>query len=356
VTIPGAKRILCQIASDLRVGQPADSFSSDCSLCCSDRIGTVVNVRGQLDVALIQLVSGLDYLDEVKGDAGTGQADTAITGTHTVTSAEQVAAYPVNKRGAVTLYTSGTVDALNVSGYATNSTSSANWVIFYRFYESAMFVVGNGGAAFSDQGDSGSPVFNNNGEIVGLLFAGSANAGRSVVTPIDQIVSSFGVTVVTATGLGQKQTVSAAEGVSTIARVDAAQLPQAVREAQEEMSSTAFGQELTALVRTHAQEVQTLINCNHRVATAWRRNSGPQILNNMLRFLQERNDPIAEPPDGPPITDRLSNIQRSLSRHGSKALAADLERYGPEILPLTRLGYPEMIARMNAGRPPAPGP
>ncbi len=345
VTLAGVAQMRCQITSDIRVGQPTDGFSSNCSLCCTDEIGRVLNASIELDVATIQLRRGLDYEVEVKGDSSVPVADTAIKGVHTVTDAEQAASYPVNKRGATTLFTTGVVDALDVSGFGVNTPDGITWVVFYRIYQHAMFVLGSGGAPFSGGGDSGSAVLNNSGEIVGMLFAGGS--GRTVVTPIDQITTGMAVTVATASALGRKQTVTQAEGAMAMVRADGDLVTRQVLEAQAEIMATPAGKELAELVRRHSEEVQTLVNGNPRVATTWHRNGGPRIAEAVFRYLQEQSPRLPDDLDGVSLTERLTNIQRALMKYGSQALSMDLERYGPRILALTRLSYPELVARMR---------
>jgi hypothetical protein len=354
VTIAGATRILCQIASDLRVGQPTDGFSSNCSLCCTDEIGRVVDAHTDLDVALVQLRRGLEYLNEVKGDDEIPKKPhTFIKGAHAVTDAEQQqqGGYPVNKRGATTGYTSGHVghvDAVDASGYTTNAGENFAWTVFFRYYTGAMIVEGDAGVPFCTLGDSGSPVFNNQGQIVGMLFAG---ATRGVVTPIEQITNTqtgLGVTVVAAQALGVKHTVTDAEGALAMVRVDADELmTRRVLEAQGEIAATPAGRELAEVVRRHTEEVQTLVNTNRRVATVWRRYGGPQLVEAVFRYLQEPTRRPSDAASGPSLTERLSNLQRALVKYGSAALSADFERYGPQILALTDLSYAEMLNRLT---------
>ncbi|MGF6877244.1 hypothetical protein [Paraburkholderia sp. MM5477-R1] len=358
VTIPGATAVLCQIASDIRVGQPMDGFSSNCSLCCSDEIGRVLNAHADLDVALVQLRRGLAYMDEVKGDDSIPKPHTAITGFHRVTVAEVNASYEVHKRGATTLYTSGIVDSVDffsgVIGNSGHTESGDSWRVFYRYYDEAMVVKGNGGLAFSAPGDSGAAVFNNSGEVVGMLFGGAAD--RTFVTPVDQIITGMGVTVVTATALGQKLTVSNAEGALAMVRADGDLATPQLLEVQAEISATPAGRELAELARRHAEEVQILVNTNPRVATAWHRNGGPRIAEAVFGFLQAKDTRLPEELDGISLPDCLRNIQRALMKYGSEALSADLERYGPQILALSNLSYPEMLARMRGQQSVVPVP
>jgi hypothetical protein len=346
VAFNGAKVATCLIAPDVRVGQPSDDFSSNCSLCCTDEIGRVIAARVDLDVALINLRQGLEYRVEIKGDSSIPQPDIAIAGIHKVTDDEQTAGYNVHMRGANSLYKTGLVDALDVSSYSTNSPPSKSWTVLHRTYTGGMYVVGTGGQ-FSSEGDSGAAVFNDAGEVVGLVFAGEAS--RSAVTPIFDITSSFGLTPETATATGlPPKTVSEAQGALAMARLDNDEAIRNVVAAQAEISATTAGKELADAVLRNVQEVQTLVNTNARVATAWHRNGGPHLVRAVLAFLRDRTHQLPSELDGVRLSDRLENIQRALSRHGSRPLVSDLERYAPQMLELVGLSFSELLAQLEA--------
>jgi hypothetical protein len=345
VTIGGTQQARCIITRDLRVGQPSDSFSSNCSLCCSDHMGQVLNSHQSLDVALVQVRQGLKYLNEIEGDntASPPFANTVIRGVHPVTDPEAQAHYPVNKRGALSGYTSGVVTTLSTYGWAASAPPNS---VFYRFYDNAMVVMGNGGVAFSGPGDSGAAVFDNSGNIVGILFGGS---GKTLVTPIALISSELKVTVATSTALNQTQgPVTAAQGAPAAAAAVADDVVlRQVLETHAEVAATPAGKQYADLITRHAAEVQTLVNTNLKVAVVWHRNSGPDLIRALLRMMQARDERLPEVIDGVPLTERLTRIRDALMRYGSPELNADLTRYAAGLLGLTGLTYSQALATLR---------
>jgi len=61
------------------------------------------------------------------------------------------------------------------------------------WFAGSFTVEGDGGATFSDHGDSGSAVVKQTGEVVGLLYAG--NGTQTYACPIDAVLKRFGCTL-----------------------------------------------------------------------------------------------------------------------------------------------------------------
>jgi hypothetical protein len=347
-TIAGAAQVSCIITRDSRVGQPTDSFSSNCSLCCSDEMGRVLVSRIDLDTALVQVRRGMQYLNEVKGDDTIPIGNTVITGVHPITDADISANLAVHKRGAKTLYTSGTVIGGNAGGYTTDSGEAQDgitYTVFYRFYDNAVVVQGDDGTRFSDRGDSGAAAFDAAGGVVGIVFGGS---NKSLVTPIELITSELKITVATSTALNQTQTVTDAQGAPAVVLSADDETIKRVLTTQAEIAATPAGRRYGELIGRHAEEVQDLVNNNLRVAVVWHRNSGPAILRAALGYIGQRDERLPQEIDGVPLTERLNKIRDSLIRYGSAELSADLACYGPELLALTGLSYAEALERLRA--------
>lgn len=62
------------------------------------------------------------------------------------------------------------------------------------WFRNAFEIRGAGGTLFSNNGDSGSAILNEAGEVIGLLFAG--NGDRTYACPIESVLSALGVRVV----------------------------------------------------------------------------------------------------------------------------------------------------------------
>jgi hypothetical protein len=326
----------CFITRDLRVGQPNDSFSSKCSLCCSNEIGQVIAANMALDVALIQLVKRAQYLNEAKLIG-------PVRGTHEITAAEAQAGYAVQKYGAATTQTNGTVQYSGVSGYATNS--AGDWVVFYRYYQNALVVPWTDPSnPFSSQGDSGAAVLNNAGEIVGILFAGQ---NQSLITPIQAVLTQMSITVATATETGQTQTVTDAQGVTAMSVVQEGLIDKTLRQAHSDIIATPAGRSLADAVQRHAGEVQNLVNGNRRVATVWHRSGGPIILQTLLQMIQSPDKHLPQAINGKPLTKCLADLQASLMRYGSVELASDIVNFGPRLLELAGLSYSQLLLALK---------
>ena len=208
--------------------------------------------------------------------------------------------YPLKSRGANTAQVRhGTLLSLDVSGDAVfrdEEHDPPDWILYHRFYTGAFSI---DGANFSSGGDSGAAVLtdgapNSDSEVVGILFGGSPTL--SVATPIQQILSAFpalNLTIETATtgGVDKPVPLLAASSLAAHARTDVVNgdtvametLSPRLAQAQQEITATPTGLRDGELVRRHLAEVQALVNTNRRVATAWHRNGGSQILQGFLR-------------------------------------------------------------------------
>ena len=314
-----------------------------------------------VDTALIQIRSGTQYLSEiVAGNSPTGH-NTVVTGVHTVVDADVNGSTPFHKRGITTNYApTGIAITLGTNGYIVNRPKDDSWHVFHRFYQNAMVFQGTGGSAFSDRGDSGSAVFDDAGNVVGTVFGeGADSTGTKYSHPRDADRADHhkhehhrG----DSHGGEQVQTVTDAEGAPAVVVAGDDALLTQVLTTQAQVTSPQAGKRYAQLITRHAREVQSLINDNRRVTVAWHRNGGPQILRAALRYVERREERLPQEIDELPLTERLSRIGDTLVRHGSAELADDLDRYGGELLDLTRLSYDEALDPMRARERQTPMP
>jgi hypothetical protein len=104
------------------------------------------------------------------------------------------------------------------------------------------------------------------------------------------------------------------------------------------------GQQVLALVSAHVDEVVRLVNANRRIAVAWRRLPGPELIWETLRVLDDPARPLlpARTSNGP-LSEGLARMLTLLKRYGSPGLRADATKYRDLILALP--GQP--AARMS---------
>jgi hypothetical protein len=364
ITITGVEEVECGINSDTRVGQPTDTICSECCKCCNDRIGKVIQARLDLDVALVQLDGGLQYLAQIQDIGLTG----VVSGTHDVTDAEaNSGTYSVSKRGRTTLLTSGTITALHrdgtigISGPIVPPATQPSWRVFHRHYAEAISILSSNASKFSDGGDSGSAVVNINDEVVGILFGGGTTTG--LATAIGPVLSAFNLSIdvatipdVVHTVPGEPVALEPARAMSATPLNSATAVPpptrvvnlEYLRIREKEITDTPMGQLYASVVRQHLSEAVALVNKNRRVAVAWQRNSGPDILQAVLRVLQRRDEVLPKEINGRPLLECVANIQKALARYASPAFAKDLSQYTPQIVSLSGLSYVQLLAALQS--------
>lgn len=346
VRIAGAQHVECTVSSDLGVGQPNSTAASECCACCRDRIGSVYDSRVDVDAALIALSPGVQYHPDI-AELG------VIKGTRTITFADLLQQIPVVwKRGAKTGKTMGVIRSVETSSHliAFGATGTPlEWRLFKRRFKDAISILSDG--PFSDHGDSGSAIIDDNHMVVGLLFGGDGEF--SLATAIGPIEKAFNLSVEFGVGTqaGEVRTVPEIPGDAMVAASRSIFIDR-LGEMEQQIAASDLGRELIAAGRRHAVEVVTLVNHNRRVGTVWRRSGGAELLSRLLALFQNDELPARLPQevDGHPTTDTLRAMQTILLRFGSDELKRDLHKFGARIIELTKLDYPGFLAVLGAER------
>jgi hypothetical protein len=348
VTIESPMVIDVIISPDVRIGH--ERVCSNCWFCCGPSIGTIDQARLDVDTALVELNPGLDYFaDQVNFGP--------VKDIYFIQDSDiHPGPYLVKKYGAKTGKTHGHVTSLDRVGFRSDDEAP-----FHRQYSGVITVSFDENNAdnspdalyFSDHGDSGSAVINDNNQVVGTVFA-HIDDGTGLVTPLKSIIDAFNITVVTAQTAGQTQTVPP-YAMSRVARSRAPitggmPISRSILETRDEILSTPTGQEYADAITQHAAEVQQLINTNRRVATVWQRSGGPQIIQAALDMLQNRNLPFPAEIEGKALAECVENIEEILLRYSSPDLAAGLRKYAPRIVELAGLNYVQSLAWLKTPR------
>lgn len=108
------------------------------------------------------------YLTNNNYEIGTLNLPTSFKGVKTPSIGEEV-----QKNGRTTNYTKGKIESLNWTGYVTYARGEV-------LFTDCILVRGNG---FSKGGDSSSPVFDKEGNLVGILFAGAGDTAILMKVP-----------------------------------------------------------------------------------------------------------------------------------------------------------------------------
>jgi len=335
-----------RVANDIRVGQPDPSFGSSCCHCCSHRIGRVLDTRFDLDVALIQLDPGQKYKPEIKGLG-------LMAG-----SEPPAQAMKVLKRGRTTQRTTpatgGTILALNVSGSSQGS---------LRFYNNSMLIQSANTSPFGAPGDSGSAIVNSaTTKVVGLLWGGSDLF--VFATPIDLIIAAFpalALNFAPAPAAGQDPNAVrvlpkpaahmeavADPGVLAVPSMSSAPIRDRLIEAEKEVVVMPAGRKYADLIRSHFAEGLKLVNHNRKVATAWHRNGGPELLQAIFNVIQRQDQRLPLELQGRPLSECLARILRVMARYASPRFAADLEMHGPRLAGMAGFSYNDVLSTLQS--------
>jgi hypothetical protein len=223
-----------------------------------------------------------------------------------------------------------------------------------------------GHAWFSEKGDSGSLVVDEQGRAVGLVSLGPA-AGSPTVSPdnpchIVPILDRLGICIGTTSGTSHgSSNASDATGQAPVAvppaqsalpvgsigftsQQDEAMLgltaPRPVtdeearhmRELLAEFRETRLGPELHAVFAEVRREIGYLIRNARPVKVAWHRHKGPAFLAHVLNHVAGETDRVPHAIDGVTRRALLVRMREVLAAHGSNPLRQALARHGDEII------------------------
>lgn len=345
------------------VGQPTGK--SSVTGCCNDLFGKYAG--GEMaddgrDEAAIKLDPGTQWQAEI-ADIG------IVAGPHEITVDEgKTHTYKVRKRGARTLLTGGVVSAVNTSdGHSDNDIVIA---------PNANPGAGTRTVFFAYEGDSGSALVNDSGEVAGLVYARD-DSGNGYAYAIDHVLERLGaalsvtLNVAVATAPGVVNTVPGAAMVATPPEL-AGELGPAPRPAprpvpaagtspaapgwmpippaaapaflQRDLDRSVTGRLLITTWLTHQRELLGLINTNRRVALAWHRTGLSALVQVLARMPAEPDLALPATLHGESVRTVLTRMRATLDRFASPALSADMARLDRVLPDLGGLTYPAIIA------------
>jgi hypothetical protein len=349
------------------VGQPDGETSS--TECCSHIVGNVFGAHcdEQVDIAFVKLKSGMEWLAHVEGVG-------AVAGTYPVGEADvdpnknPAKVYPVKKRGRTTALTGGNITHIGTSGSVNNHNGT-----LHRKYSNGMLIVPNADPAspatptdFALPGDSGSAVQNEEGKVVGILFAVTAAtataSGTTFAFPVEDLIEKF------TKGLPQNELIpiKVSEGedleqphiVPIVGASQPALPPVTLDEAarlEEEIRTTPRGAWYSDLYHRHREEIAALVNSNRRVTVAWHRSGGPELVQWLVRTFTRPDARMPNAIQGRPIRACLDDFAAIMTRYASAALAADVRKALPTLPDVSGLSDREIIERLKEGSVAAPG-
>jgi hypothetical protein len=127
---------------------------------------------------------------------------------------------------------------------------------------------------------------------------------------------------------------------------------------EKELSASAAGREILAVVRSHVDEVNELVNRNRTVMVAWQRNQGPRFLMSAMDSGFDEHTPVVKSIDGISLHQLILRMADALQRAGSRALATTVSRYTALALDIANdcTSLADLFGRLRTSSPQGPPP
>ncbi len=204
--------------------------------------------------------------------------------------------------------------------------------------------------SFAEAGDSGSVIYNEAHEIVGLHFGShynpTTNRHFSMASHIDLVETALGVTVPGTRNLvavvptpptGELASLDDPLPSDDIALAGADMPDQMVlerwwRQAFARLSATVEGQRFLALAERHSYEIMHLVNHRREVTVTWHRQHGPSFIAAMGRSVKVPTYQIPTEIAGVSRQQLLMRMAAVLTEQGSPQLKAFIAHYSPLLL------------------------
>jgi hypothetical protein len=303
----------------------------------------------KLDVSSCCRCCGLDFRDEIVGLSEAGAPpDNQIHGRRTAVAGHTVYKVGINGR-TVGKVLDPTMDPTHPAHFNGQD---------YPFTGQIGIVHEDDEEAFSMHGDSGAAIIEQDGYIVGLLFAGedipTADPFRPKrLTYANHIADVIAVADITPNFKGGGTTAGAQMAARRVTfpmplSPTGAELYAATRARVE---SDPAGRWLWALAEEHREEIVTLVTTHRRVSVVWHRAGGPAIFAAALNGLRAGDqESLPAPPGGGTLEEAMARVGTALATHGSPALRNALARHRAALLGAAH-GASTLTAFLDALRP-----
>jgi hypothetical protein len=178
---------------------------------------------------------------------------------------------------------------------------------------------------FADEGDSGSAIVNDRGQLVGLHYSRGLTRNKSLACNIHPVLQALRVTPITKAHPTPDN--PAASGMSRHASVTLDAGSGEVTALRKRVLAVPGGREVLDLIEIHRREVAYLVNHERPVTVAWHRNKGPAFLNRALTNARDPSQRIPEEIEGVSRRQLLESMAAVLAEHGGSELQSALERH-----------------------------
>jgi hypothetical protein len=269
---------------------------------------------------------GVGWRNEIKGlGIGTSEDKDALAGIARVRNADLPPGgdYVVYKVGRTTGRTVGKVKdaAATIHNQATN-TDRHNCVLVDHLGPNC-----ENGTRFSDEGDSGAVIVNEQRKVIALLFGGNPAGVDGHGCHIHPVVDALGVTVISTE---HNPDASGSNALLEASGVDGAAIARAAG-LREQILRDEHVRTLRGLVERHRDEVAHLVNRVRRVTVAWHRVRGPDFVAHAVHASRHADHHVPREVGGVGRDEAIRQMLDALRQNGSAPLRRDLELHAESV-------------------------
>ncbi len=304
-----------------KIGQP--DIDNQCCCCCAyvdGEVGIILNPsfdNESVDCAIASVNAGI-ATDIILNNSMT-TTELRILGTEPA-----VVGDTVRKIGSTSGLTTGTVNSI------TGPTEEKEDQIFIRPVEAETFTEStNGKKAFSDLGDSGSIIINEENNIVGLLWGGDPDTlavDETYACHIDDVLEAF-------RNAGSEIEIELTPAGRTAHKMKSFAKPKRLDlDIRERLLQTEHGKIMVSLFEIHQKEVLNLINHNRNVALVWHRNQGPAFTAHIAKSYKDASYCIPQQVKGISLQELLIKMATVLKENGSHDLKQHIDSHALSLI------------------------
>jgi hypothetical protein len=315
-------------------GAPGDDVNvSSCSGCCHPTVAKVLAgppINADLDAAIAKLEQGVDTKAQLHNVPVKGTLDLLDPG---LPAAIQTAianqTYRVYQYGQKSSLTRGVITSIHST--TTNPAHSGQIEVapVDRDY-------------FSQKGDSGSMVYNDSNQIVGLHWGGDTEPNAtgkkdSYANHIAKVLAAFpGLRIAT----NPPDVIYRTPGVR--------RLPPVVERLHHDLVAAGCIDYYVGLYGMHSEEFRRLFAHSRHFISAWHRNLGPDMVRAVMDLVQNRITALPEMFENRTWKECTHRIAGALLLDGSESLRADVLRFLSFVAALGGQSYADVLQLMRS--------
>jgi len=315
-------------------GKPGDEVTiPSCSGCCTPTVAKVLDspdINTDIDAAIAKLQPGTETKAQIHGLPVKGILDLLDPNLPEPIQLEILSrTYRVYQYGEKSGLTRGVIASIHSTTQSPPHTGQIEVAPVGRDY-------------FSQEGDSGSVVYNDSGQIVGLHWGGDDQSQGK--PPFNSFANHISRVLNTLALMPTGPIRIATNPPEVIYRVPGVRnLPPALERVHKDLVAAGCSEKYLRLYGTHKDELTWLLEHSRLFISAWHRYNGPIMVRELISLAEERTKALPEKFGERTWADCVRRIAGALLLTGSSLLQFDVVHYIPFMTSLGGRTYSEIL-------------